>query len=168
MADDLAARLIEISEIHGDFVLSAGQRSKIYFDKFRFLTDPGLLDEVSDAVIERLPGGVTHIAAPEGAATLLLGALGLKLKLPMAMVRKKRKKYGTQSLVEGHAPVGARVALVEDVATTGHQTLAAARALEEEGATIEIIVLTIDRGGADELRDAGYDVESIASIRPLD
>ena len=38
--DDLAARLIAASELHGDFVLSSGRRSNVYFDKFRFLTDP--------------------------------------------------------------------------------------------------------------------------------
>jgi orotate phosphoribosyltransferase len=86
----------------------------------------------------------------------------------MAVVRKERKEYGTQSQVEGQAPVGARIALIEDVSTTGHQTLAAAKALEEEGAIVELIILSIDRGGADSLREAGYGVEAIASLRPIE
>jgi orotate phosphoribosyltransferase len=166
MSDDLASRLIEVSEIHGDFVLSSGKRSKVYFDKFRFLSDPKLLAELADAVRPMIPDHVTHLAAPEGAATLLLAAVGLSTGLPMSVIRKERKPYGTESQVEGRAPVGARVALIEDVSTTGNQTLAAAHALEEEGAVIECIILTIDRGGADGLREAGYDVSSVASLRP--
>lgn len=166
MNGDLGTRLIEMSEIHGDFVLSSGRRSKVYFDKFRFLADPALLAELAESVRKLLPAEVTHLASPEGAATLLLAAVGLATGLPMAVVRKERKAYGTQSQVEGHAPVGARVALIEDVSTTGHQTLAAARALEQGGAIIELIVLSIDRGGADRLRSEGYRVEAIASLRP--
>jgi orotate phosphoribosyltransferase len=168
MNDDLAGRLIELSEIHGDFVLSSGRHSNVYFDKFRFLSDPKLLAELAEAVGALLPDEITHLAAPEGAATLLLAAVALSTGLPMSVVRKERKAYGTQSQVEGHAPVGARVALIEDVSTTGHQTLVAAQALEEEGASVDLIVLSIDRGGADSLREAGYKVSAVASLRPAD
>ena len=50
MSDDLAERLIAASELHGDFVLSSGKRSSTYFDKFKFLTEPGLLKEAAAAV----------------------------------------------------------------------------------------------------------------------
>lgn len=166
MGDDLADRLIGASELHGDFVLSSGKRSTVYFDKFRFLTDPPLLREVAHAVAELLPEGITHLAAPEGAATLLVAAVALEVHLPVAVVRKEPKAYGTMSQVEGHAPAGAQVALIEDVSTTGTQVLRAARALEAEGCTVGIIVLAIDRGGAEHLRDAGYWVKSVVEVRP--
>jgi len=166
MGDDLAARILAASELHGDFVLSSGARSSVYFDKFRFLTDPTLLRELAAAVADRLPEGVTHLAAPEGAATLLVAAVAIQTGLSVAVVRKQPKAYGTMELVEGTAPIGARFALIEDVSTTGHQVLAAAKALEERGAEVRVIVLAIDRGGADRLRDAGYRVESVASLRP--
>jgi orotate phosphoribosyltransferase len=82
----------------------------------------------------------------------------------MAVVRKQAKEYGTRARVEGYAPEGARVALIEDVSTTGHQTLNAAVALKEAGAQIEIIILTIDRGGAQALRDEGFEVASVAAL----
>jgi orotate phosphoribosyltransferase len=163
---DLAERLIEASELHGDFVLSSGRRSSVYFDKFRFLADPSLLEELAGAVVERLPSGVTHLGAPEGAATLLLAAVALKTGLPMVVVRKERKQYGTQSRVEGLIAKGAVVALIEDVSTTGHQVQRAANAMEAEDATIGCIILAIDRGGAGALREAGYRVESVVSLRP--
>ncbi len=168
MPDDLAERLIRASELHGDFVLSSGKRSTVYFDKFRFLTDPRLLKEVAHAIADLLPDGVTHLAAPEGAATLLVAAVALETHLPIAVVRKEPKAYGTMAQVEGHAPAGAQVALIEDVSTTGHQVLKAARALEVEGCQIGIVLLVIDRGGADRLREAGYWVKAITRIGPTD
>jgi len=132
MPGDLAERLIAASELHGDFVLSSGRRSNVYFDKFRFLTDPDLLKDTARAVAELLPEGITHLAAPEGAATLLVAA----------------------------------VALVEDVSTTGMQVRSAAAVLEAAGCKIGIIVLAIDRGGAEHLREAGYWVKSVVEVQP--
>ena len=166
MAGDLAERLIAASELHGDFVLSSGKRSTVYFDKFRFLADPELLRELATAVRELLPEGVTHLAAPEGAAMLLLSAVALEAGLPMVVIRKEPKAYGTRAQVEGLLEAGARVALLEDVSTTGRQVGRAAQTLEAAGATIAAIVLALDRGGADPLRQAGYLVETLVTLRP--
>jgi orotate phosphoribosyltransferase len=163
---DLVSRLVQASELHGDFVLSSGTRSAVYFDKFLFLTRPDLLGELARAVASLLPEGVDHLAAPEGAATLLVAAVSLETGLPIAVVRKEPKPYGTRSQIEGHAPPGARVCLIEDVSTTGHQVRRAAETLIEAGVRIDRIVLAIDRGGADHLREAGYDVAAVAVLRP--
>jgi orotate phosphoribosyltransferase len=168
MRDDLAARLLAASELHGDFVLSSGRRSSVYFDKFRFLTDPELLKETAHAVSDLLPQGVTLLAAPEGAATLLVAAVALETGLPIAVVRKEPKPYGTMSQLEGEVPRGAQVALIEDVSTTGRQVRTAAQVLESAGCTIGVIVLAIDRGGGERLREAGYWVRSVIEVRPDD
>jgi orotate phosphoribosyltransferase len=109
--DDLARRLVEVSELHGDFELSSGRRSAVYFDKFLFLTRPDLLQELAVEVARLLPGETDHLAAPEGAATLLVAAVALETGLPVAVVRKEPKAYGTRSQIEGHAPAGALAVL---------------------------------------------------------
>jgi orotate phosphoribosyltransferase len=157
---------VEVSELHGDFELSSGKRSSVYFDKFLFLTRPDLLRELATEVAGLLPAGTDHLAAPEGAATLLVSAVALETGLPVSVVRKEPKAYGTLSQIEGYAPAGARVVLIEDVSTTGHQVRRAAVLLTEHGVEIVRIVLAIDRGGADHLREAGYDVEAVAVLRP--
>ncbi len=161
---DLVQRLLDVSELHGDFVLSSGRRSTVYFDKFRFLADPALLREVAERVRALLPDAVTHLAAPEGAATLLLSAVALGSGLPMIVVRKEPKSYGTRSQVEGYPDPGAVVALIEDVSTTGHQVEAAAKAVERQGCTVACIVLALDRGGSAALRSSGYRVETVVSV----
>jgi orotate phosphoribosyltransferase len=166
MSEDLAKRLLEASALRGDFVLSSGKRSSVYFDKFRFLTDPPLLKELAGKIAGLLPDGITHLAAPEGAATLLLAAVALEVGLPIAVVRKEPKTYGTKSQVEGHAPAGAQIALIEDVSTTGYQVLNAAEALEARGCQVGIVLLAIDRGGAEHLRRAGYWVKSVVEVEP--
>ncbi len=168
MNDDLVRRLVEVSELHGDFVLSSGRRSTVYFDKFLFLTRPDLLRELAVEVSRLLPTGTDHLAAPEGAATLLVAAVALETDLPIAVVRREAKSYGTRSQIEGHAPPGATAVLIEDVSTTGHQVRRAAEVLQEAGVTIARIVLAIDRGGAEHLREAGFEVEAVAVLRPPD
>ena len=70
------------------------------------------------------------------------------------------------SQIEGHAPTGAEIALIEDVSTTGHQVRRAAEALEAAGGNVRTIVLAIDRGGAAHLEEAGYLVRSVVRVRP--
>jgi len=164
--DDLVRRMVDASELHGEFVLSSGRTSTVYFDKFRFLTRPDLLEEVADAVSGLLAPATGLIGAPEGAAMLLVAAVSLRTGIPVAVVRKEAKAYGTRAQVEGEVLAGAVTTLVEDVSTTGHQVRRAAEVLTEAGADIRRIVLAIDRGGADHLREAGYEVDAVAVLRP--
>jgi orotate phosphoribosyltransferase len=160
--------MVDASELHGEFVLSSGRTSTVYFDKFRFLTRPDLLADVAAAVADLLAPDTGLLGAPEGAAMLLVAAVSLRTGLPVAVVRKEAKTYGTRVQVEGTVPPGAVTTLLEDVSTTGHQVRRAAEVLAEAGADVRRIVLAIDRGGADHLRDAGYEVEAVAVLRPND
>ena len=160
--------MLDASELHGEFVLSSGATSSVYFDKFRFLTEPELLRDVAEATAALLAPGTALLGAPEGAAMLLVAAVSLQTGLPVSVVRKQPKAYGTRAQVEGIVPPGAVTTLLEDVSTTGQQVRAAAEVLTEAGADVRRIVLAIDRGGADHLRSAGYEVEAVAVLRPAD
>jgi len=158
--------MLDSSELHGEFVLSSGATSGVYFDKFRFLTVPDLLRDVAAATAALLAPGTELLGAPEGAAMLLVAAVSLQTGLPVSVVRKQPKAYGTRAQVEGIVPPGAVTTLLEDVSTTGQQVRAAAEVLTEAGADVRRIVLAIDRGGDDQLRSAGYEVEAVAVLRP--
>ncbi len=166
MNDELVDRLVAASELRGDFVLSSGKRSSVYFDKFRFLTRPDLLRDLATEVADMLPPQTQLLGAPEGAAMLLVAAVALASDLPVAVVRKEAKAYGTRAQVEGDVPAGARTVLIEDVSTTGQQVQRAAEILVRAGADVRAIVLAIDRGGAIRLRAAGYTVKAVAELGP--
>lgn len=168
MDEELVRRLVEASELRGDFILSSGRRSSVYFDKFRFLTRPDLLRDLAHAVAVMLPADTQLLGAPEGAAMLLVAAVALETSLPITVVRKQAKEYGTRAQVEGEVLPGARTTLIEDVSTTGQQVRRAAEVLAEAGAKVQGIILAIDRGGADHLREAGYAVDAVAVLRPTD
>jgi orotate phosphoribosyltransferase len=168
VADDLVQRMVEASELHGEFTLSSGRTSSVYFDKFRFLTRADLLRDVAHAVADLLAPGTELLGAPEGAAMLLVAAVSLETGLPVAVIRKRPKEYGTRAQVEGNIDVGAVTTLLEDVSTTGQQVQRAAEVLTDAGADVRRIVLAIDRGGAEHLRAAGYDVGAVAVLRPAD
>jgi orotate phosphoribosyltransferase len=168
MSDDLVRRMLEASELHGEFTLSSGRTSSVYFDKFRFLTRADLLRDVAHAAAGLLAPGTALLGAPEGAAMLLVAAVSLETGLPLAVVRKRAKEYGTKAQVEGDVAAGEVTTLIEDVSTTGHQVQRAAEALSAYGADVRRIVLAIDRGGADHLREAGYDVAAIAALGSTD
>jgi orotate phosphoribosyltransferase len=164
--DDLVKRMRDASELHGDFLLSSGLRSSVYFDKFRFLTQADLLRDVAAEVAGMLAPDTALLGAPEGAAMLLVAAVSLETGLPVSIVRKQAKEYGTRARVEGLVVPAAVTTMLEDVSTTGNQVRRAAEALSAAGADIRRIVLAIDRGGADHLREAGYVVEAVAVLRP--
>jgi orotate phosphoribosyltransferase len=145
VSPDLASRIREAALLEGDFVLSSGQRSRFYVDKYLFSTEPDLLRDVAAALSERLPDGVERLAGVELGAVPLVVAMALASGLPYVIVRKSAKGYGTVRGIEGSLERGERVALIEDVVTTGTQAVRAARSLVQAGAEILTIVAVLDR-----------------------
>lgn len=144
---ELAARVREAALLEGDFVLSSGERSSFYVDKYLFSTEPDLLRDVAAALAGTIPEGVERLAGVELGAVPLVVAVALSTGLPYVIVRKSEKDYGTGKGVEGDFEPGERVALIEDVVTTGTQAVKAARRLSEAGVEVVRISAVLDRRG---------------------
>lgn len=142
---DLASRVRNAALLEGDFVLSSGERSSVYVDKYLFSTEPDLLRDVAAALAETIPEGPDRLAGVELGAVPLVVAAALSTGLPYVIVRKAEKEYGTGKGVEGDFEPGERVALIEDVVTTGTQAIKAARRLSEMGAEVAGIWAVLDR-----------------------
>jgi orotate phosphoribosyltransferase len=82
-------------------------------------------------------------------------------------VRKERKDHGTAKLVEGDKSLkpGMRIALLEDVVTTGGSSLKAVETLKTAGAVVVGIIALVDRqeGGADTIRAAGLPLLTLST-----
>ena len=156
MTDDLAKQLVEHAYLEGDFVLRSGKRSKYYFDKYRFETQPDVLralgERIAAVVREHVPDA-SRLAGPELGAVALAASASLASGLPFLLVRKAAKEYGTSKRIEGVFAAGECVCVVEDVVTSGGALLESVEALRAAGLVVQTAVCVVDReeGGADAL-----------------
>src|SRR5262245_42313173 len=171
------ARLIdllrELSFERRRVTLASGRESDFFIDcKQSVLTAEGhaLVGELMFQALGDLPacdavGGVELGGCPLASAVSLISHQQGR-NLPALYVRKERKDHGSAKLVEGEKALfpGIRVALLEDVITTGGSSLKAVKALEASGAKVVGIVALVDReeGGAETIREAGLALSSIA------
>jgi orotate phosphoribosyltransferase len=167
VSPDLASRIREAALLEGDFVLSSGERSSFYVDKYLFSTEPDLLRDVAAALSGKLPAGVERLAGVELGAVPLVAATALHTGLPYVIVRKSAKEHGTGRGIEGSLQRGERVALIEDVVTTGTQAVRAARSLEEAGAEVVAIVAVLDRREGREERLGAFPFRALLRMDDL-
>jgi orotate phosphoribosyltransferase len=165
---DLARRMKQVAYLEGDFVLRSGQRSKFYFDKYLFESQPDILAELGRRLAQHA-GDAELIAGPELGAVSLAAATSMACGKPFVIVRKKTKDYGTSKLIEGPAVAGKRVLLVEDIGTTAGAALEAAATLVEAGATVTRIVFALDRlqGARENVEKAGFKFETLLTKTDL-
>src|SRR6202048_315533 len=124
--DELARDMVAAAWLEGDFVLRSGRRSRYYFDKYLFETQPSILRRAGRELARLVARESQRLAAPELGAVLLGGAVSLELALPLVLVRKEAKDYGTSRALEGLLETGDRVTVIEDGLTTGGAATAAA------------------------------------------
>ena len=156
----LAKRVKEVALLEGDFTLRSGKKSKFYFDKYLFETQPDILEAMGQEIARRCPPGTTRIAGPELGAVALAAAGSLASKLPFFIVRNAKKDYGTSKTIEGKLEAGDKVVLVEDIVTTGGQVIEAIKNIREAGATVVKVIVALDRleGGKENILQAAPDV----------
>ena len=165
----LARELVAASYLKGDFVLRSGKRSGRYFDKFLFETQPDLLKRIGQHLAELVPKETQRLAAPELGAVLLGGAVSMETGLPLILVRKEPKGYGTAKQLEGRFAAGERVTVIEDVVTTGGDSLRSIEALRNAGLNVIHLVVVLDRGegGEENIRQAGIPYSPLFRISDL-
>src|SRR2546421_384834 len=165
----LAADVAAVAWLEGDFVLRSGRRSRYYLDKYRFETQPAILRRVGRYLADLVPDGTQRLAAPELGAVLLGAAVSLELDLPLVLVRKEAKGYGTARALEGTLEAGDRVTVIEDVLTTGGAAIDAIEKVRAAGATVIGLVAVLDReeGAGENLARLGVPFTPLFRTRDL-
>ncbi|OPY47920.1 MAG: Orotate phosphoribosyltransferase [Methanosaeta sp. PtaU1.Bin016] len=167
----LVSKALEMRRV----TLSSGRTSDYYMDCKRvtlsaegaYLTAKLMLDMIGSDV--SAVGGLTLGADPIVSSIAVLSHLQGR-DLAALIVRKEAKKHGTMSYVEGPAlEKGAKVAVVEDVVTSGASLLKAIERIAAAGYQPVQALTILDRqeGGSEAIRERGYVLQALFSRNDL-
>jgi len=123
------------------FTFTSGRRSPVYVDCRAVMSYPRARGKLMELGRDAIEAGAGHacfdaVAGGETAGIPFAAWLAERLELPMVYVRKKPKGFGRDARIEGHLQPGARVLLVEDLATDGGSKAGFVDALHEAGAQV--------------------------------
>jgi orotate phosphoribosyltransferase len=172
--DQLLDILATRSAKRGQFTLASGKSSTLYIDARITTMSPDGLSLIGPLLLNMLRdnhwnvtavGGLTLGADPIAYAISYASA-STHLPLRAFTVRKEAKTHGTGKLIEGPFHPDDKVAVVEDVITTGGSALRAIEAIRSAGGQIQGVIALVDRmeGGRDAIQAAGYPVISFATV----
>jgi orotate phosphoribosyltransferase len=159
--------------IHGDVVLSSGQRANWYIDLRRVLLDGRaaplagrvMLELTADLNYDAV-GGLTLGADPVATA-MMHAAAAQGRHLDAFVVRKAEKAHGLQRRIEGPDVAGRRVLAVEDTSTTGNSVLTAVDALLEAGAEVAGVAVVVERGARPRIAERGLPYRAAYELADL-
>jgi orotate phosphoribosyltransferase len=173
--DSLLTLLRRRAVLHGDFVLSSGQRSPYYLDA-RLVT----LSARGSCLVGRVFLGCIAGTGAQAVAGLTLGADPIVSAITVAaglagqdidglLVRKERKQHGASRRIEGPWQAGMRVAVVDDTLTTGASALDAAAAVESEGGAVVGVYALIDRlqGARQAIESRGFHFTALYTVTEI-
>jgi orotate phosphoribosyltransferase len=170
MESSLAARVYQRAHLKGEFRLRSGATSQEYFDKYLFESDPAMLCEIAEKMVDLIPADVDALAGLELGGVPVATVLSQLTGISTLFVRKQAKAYGTCRLAEGGDLAGRRLVVVEDVVTSAGQIVESIGRLRELGAIVSVAVCVIDReaGGVANLAEASVELRSIFTTSDLE
>jgi orotate phosphoribosyltransferase len=123
------------------FIFTSGRASPVYVDCRHLISFPRARAALMDMAVDLLARDAGYeafdaVAGGETAGIPFAAWIAERLSLPMVYVRKKPKGFGRNAQIEGSFPEGARVLLVEDLATDGGSKLNFINALRTAGAQV--------------------------------
>jgi len=151
----------------GKFTLSSGKESDYYVNMKMAITNPQILKSIAKLVSSQINDiKIDKVAGPALGAVPIATAISLESSIPMLMIRKAKKDYGTSQLIEGELIEGDSVIVVEDVTTTGGSLIKAIRAIKDNGGIVEKAIVVVDRaeGAIENLKKEGIILEPLISI----
>jgi len=164
MKDELIRMICEKSFQYSEepvFKLVSGKMSRFYVNckptvlhpRGMFLVGHLMLDVIKNSEIKGI-GGLTFGADPIAMATAFASEIN-GCPVQAFSVRKTQKDHGIVRWIEGDLAPGDRVAIVDDVATTGGSTVKAIERARSEGLNVVQAIILVDRqeGGLENIRE---------------
>jgi orotate phosphoribosyltransferase len=170
LRDIIAARSFRLGQM---FRLVSGVESNVYFNMKPTMFDPEGSALMARLVVERLAekridaaGGLEMGAVPIVAAATVQSFLAGR-PIRGFFVRKKAKEHGARLRIEGLAAdeslKGCRVAIIDDVCTTGGSAIQAVDEVREAGGDVVLALAIVDReeGAAANFREHGLAFDAL-------
>lgn len=155
---------------YGDFTLASGKKSQYYIDIKKASTDPKTLKLIARQAAFRIREmNVDIIAGVELGGVPLATAVSMETELPLLIVRKTVKGYGTKSRFVGDVKAKDRLVMLEDVTTSGGSVKDAIELVRETGATAKYVISVVDReeGAKETLKEAGVELVPLVTASDL-
>ena len=159
---------------YGEFTLSSGRTSRYYFDGRLLSLDPEgayLIGQVMLSILKEV--GAQAVGGPTLGADPIVAAVALSSHMdgcfiPGFIVRSQAKSHGTGQAVEGPLAPGSRVAIVDDVCTSGASLFHAISEAETAGCVVVKVITILDRlqGGSEEIKRRGYAFVALLEASP--
>ena len=168
--------LATLSYRKGTFRLASGRESDFYVDVKQTVFRAAGAHAIGELLCDRLEAHGIHLVGGMAVGAIPLVSVSLSAAarrgypLDGFFVRKEIKDHGTAQRFDGRFDPQARIALVEDVVTTGASTLAALEAVQASGGSVALVITVVDReenDGMTMLGRAGAAVESLATRREI-
>ncbi len=152
------------------FVFTSGRASPVYVDCRKIISFPRARARLMALAVERIAAEIGYesldaIAGGETAGIPFAAWIAERLHLPMLYVRKKPKGFGRNAQIEGSFAEGARILLVEDLATDGGSKLIFVRAIRDAGGRIDHTFVIFHYGifpeSESRLRELGVELHAL-------
>lgn len=152
-----------------EVILSSGKKSNYYIDLRIITLSPEGIYLVSKIIFEMIKddnidaiGGLTLGADPISSGVSLISFIEGR-PIYAFIVRDRKKEHGMEKLIEGNIEKGWRVAIVDDVATSGSSLIKSIEAVESYGCIVKRVICVFDRkeGAEEKIKEKGYKLESI-------
>ena len=126
-----------------------------------YLAGQLIFDEIKGSEVSAV-GGLTFGADPLAVAAAFASEINAR-PINAFSIRKTKKDHGIVRWIEGDIQPGQRVAIIDDVATTGGSTIKAIERARSEGLEVVKSVILVDRqeGGLDNIQRHVADVSCI-------
>lgn len=153
------------------FKLVSGRLSRFYVNCKPTILNPRGMYLVGHLMFEAIKdlrpqgvGGLTFGADPIAMATAFASELNAT-PINAFSIRKTKKDHGIAQWVEGDLTAGAKVVVIDDVATTGGSTIKAIERATQNGLNVIRAVVLVDRqeGGLDNIRAHVPDARALIS-----
>ncbi len=134
--------------LEGHFRYTSGKHGKLYFEKIKVARRPDLVMKLGKMTAEQMADikdDFDVICAPAFGAIVFGFAAAHAMDKPFAFLQ--RDADGVMGIRSGFKGVvrNAKVLLIEDVVTTGGSVKEAIKVLEEQGASVKMVGLLVDR-----------------------